>query len=225
MIIYISRPIFLAPTGELYELLCHRKKERKKERKGIEEGEDPHKMNVFGITRILFIWFGLDLGWTHYLGLETSLRKNFSFFSKSKIAAGGQRSEIAQIWPHKSHAGSAFRSSLSDLDNIWHGHTTWHDPTRNKPADFFIFSKTKMAAGGQKLNFGSKSHFGLANGSLSPDFEKKLAGRYYSTIGTSFRKNFLPIAKSKMAAAAAITANYEIGHNLKSIQVRDQFFS
>ena len=27
-----------------------------------------------------------------------------------------------------------------------------------------------------------------------------------------------------MAAAAAITANYEIGHNLKGIQVRDPFF-
>ena len=27
-----------------------------------------------------------------------------------------------------------------------------------------------------------------------------------------------------MAAAAAITANYEIGHNLKSIQVRDPNF-
>ena len=27
-----------------------------------------------------------------------------------------------------------------------------------------------------------------------------------------------------MAATAAITANYEIGHNLKSIQVRDPFF-
>ena len=30
--------------------------------------------------------------------------------------------------------------------------------------------------------------------------------------------------KSKMAAAAAITANYEIGHNLKSIQFRDPIF-
>ena len=27
-----------------------------------------------------------------------------------------------------------------------------------------------------------------------------------------------------MAAAAAITANYEVGHNLKSIQARDPFF-
>ena len=37
---------------------------------------------------------------------------------------------------------------------------------------FLFFSKTKMAAGGQKLNFGSKSHFGLANGSLSSDLDK-----------------------------------------------------
>ena len=38
-------------------------------------------------------------------------------------------------------------------------------------------------------------------------------------------EDFLPIAKSKMAAAAAITSTYEIGHNLKSIQVRDPIFS
>ena len=55
-------------------------------------------------------------------------------------------------------------------------------------------------------------------------FKPNLAGRY-STKGTTLRKNFWPIAKSKMAAAAAITANYEIGHNLKSIQLRDPIFS
>ena len=57
------------------------------------------------------------------------------------------------------------------------------------------------------------------------NLRSNLAGSYYSTLETSLRKNFLPIAKSKMTAAAAIMANYEIGHNLKSIQVRDPFFS
>ncbi len=48
------------------------------------------------------------------------------------------------------------------------------DP-RNKPVEEF-FLKSKMAAGGQKLNFdkisAQKSHFGLANGSLSSDLDK-----------------------------------------------------
>ena len=59
---------------------------------------------------------------------------------------------------------------------------------------------------------------------LTVRFGPNLAGRYYSTQGTSLRKNFWPIAKSKMAAAAAIMANYEIGHNLKNIQLRDPIY-
>ena len=41
------------------------------------------------------------------------------------MAAGGQRSKIDQIWPHKSHFGSAFGSRSSNLDKIWHEHSTW----------------------------------------------------------------------------------------------------
>ncbi|MCP4143377.1 MAG: hypothetical protein GY755_24330 [Chloroflexi bacterium] len=44
------------------------------------------------------------------------------------------------------------------------------------------------------------------------------------TLGTSLRKYFSFLSKSKMAAAA-ITANYEFAHNLKSIQLRDPIFS
>ena len=77
-----------------------------------------------------------------------------------------------------------------------------------------------MAIGGQKLNFektfAQKSHLALANGSVYSIW-KKLAGTY-STLETR------TITKFKMAAAAVITANYEIGHNLKRIQVRDPFF-
>ena len=40
------------------------------------------------------------------------------------MAAGGQSSELNHIWPHKSHFGSAFGSCSSDLDKIWHEHTT-----------------------------------------------------------------------------------------------------
>ena len=52
---------------------------------------------------------------------------------------------------------------------------------------------------------------------------QNLAWIYYLTLGTTLRKNFSFSSKSKMAAAA-ITANYEIAHNLKSIQLRDPIF-
>ena len=47
--------------------------------------------NVFAITSIRLIGSRQNLAWTYYLTLGTSLRKNFSFFSKSKMAAGGQK--------------------------------------------------------------------------------------------------------------------------------------
>ena len=52
---------------------------------------------------------------------------------------------------------------------------------------------------------------------------QNFAWTYYLTLGTTLRKNFSFFSKSKMAAAA-ITANYEIAHNLKSIQLRDPIF-
>ena len=72
-----------------------------------------------------FIRFGQILAWTYYLTLKTSLRKNLSFIAKSKMAAGGQRSKIDQIWAHKSHFGLILGYISSDFDKIWHGHTTW----------------------------------------------------------------------------------------------------
>ena len=88
------------------------------------KGRGPSKINVFAITWIRFIGFRQNLAWTYYLTLGTSLRKNFSFFSKSKMAAGGQKSKIGQILPHKSHFGSSFGSGSSDLDQIWQVDTT-----------------------------------------------------------------------------------------------------
>ena len=133
---------FLAPTGELYELLCHRRekeRERKSKRERTQQNEcfcnnlDPAHLiwTKFGmdiqldprnkpaeeffiflkiqdglrrskvqnrsnltpqITFRLWIWiwlirFGQYLAWTYYLTLGTTPRKNFSFFSKSKMAA------------------------------------------------------------------------------------------------------------------------------------------
>ena len=40
------------------------------------------------------------------------------------MAAGGQKSKIGQILPHKSHFGSSFGSCSSDLDQIWQVDTT-----------------------------------------------------------------------------------------------------
>ena len=59
---------------------------------------------------ILFIWFGQNLERTYQLTLGTSM---------VKIQDGNQ------IWPYKLHFGSAFGSGSSNLDKIWHGHTTW----------------------------------------------------------------------------------------------------
>ena len=60
---------------------------------------------------IRFIGFRQNLAWTYYLNQGTSLRKNFSFFAKSKMAAGSQKSKIGKILPHKSHFGSSFGSA------------------------------------------------------------------------------------------------------------------
>ena len=73
---------------------------------------------------ISFIRFGHNLAWTYFLPLQTSLHKNLPVRAISKISAGGQGSKIYQISPHKSHSGFAFRSRPSDLDTIWHEHTS-----------------------------------------------------------------------------------------------------
>ena len=52
-----------------------------------EEGKFTFLLGIW----IPFIGFSQNLAWTYYLTLGTSLRKNFSFFSKSKMAAGGQK--------------------------------------------------------------------------------------------------------------------------------------
>ena len=45
---------------------------------------------------------------------------------------------------------------------------------------------------------------------------------WYYLTETYLWKNFVP--KSKMATVTAIMGNYEIGHKLKTIQVRDPYF-
>ena len=64
---------------------------RKGERERKRKGRGPSKINVFAKTCIWFIGFRQNLTWTYYMTLGTNLRKNFSFLSKSKMAAGGQK--------------------------------------------------------------------------------------------------------------------------------------
>ena len=94
---------------------------------------------------------------------------------------------------------------------------------------FYIFLKIQGGHRRSKIefrqNFSSKITFWFGKWTPIIQFRHNLAGAYYSTLGTRLRKYFWSISNSKMAAAAAITANYEIGHNLKSIQVRDPILS
>ena len=106
-------------------------------RKGEVGGGGPSKMSVFAITWIRFIGSRQNLAWTYYLTLGTSLRKNFSFFSKSKMATGGQvlRTPIA--------ANSHFHEIAHNLKSI-----QLRDPI------FFprpMFSRVRNA---MKLSFG-----------------------------------------------------------------------
>ena len=88
------------------------------------------------IIWIWFIRFGQYLAWTYHLTLETSLRKNFSFFSKSKMAAGGQKFATRYTY-------ECFCNNLDPVHRIptKFGMDILLDP-RNKPAEeFFIFLK------------------------------------------------------------------------------------
>ena len=87
--------------------------------------EEEGKFTFFAITWIRLIGSRQNLAWTYYLTLGTSLRRNFSFFSKSKMTTGGQKSKIGQILPHKSHFLQYLGSGSSDSDKILHGHNTW----------------------------------------------------------------------------------------------------
>jgi hypothetical protein len=73
---------------------------------------------------IPFIGFRQNLAWTYHLTLGTTLWKRFSFFSKSKMAAGSQKLNFDIISARKSHFGLANGSLSSDLDKIRQADTT-----------------------------------------------------------------------------------------------------
>ena len=84
-----------------------------------------------------------NLAWTYYLTLGTSLRKNFSFFSKSKMAAGGQKiCDALYLWFTDKKAPRTNRplyvrlmgSRQNCMDILL-------DPRNNPAEEFFIFLK------------------------------------------------------------------------------------
>ena len=108
------------------------------------------KFTFFAITWIRFIGSRQNLAWIYYLTLGTSLRKNFSFFSKSKMAAGGQKFVtrytyecFCNFFAITSIRFIGFRQNLA-----WTYYLTLGTSLRR---NFSFFSKSKMAAGGQKL--------------------------------------------------------------------------
>ena len=140
---------------------------------------------------------------------------------KRKIAIG-LRSKV-QNRPnvtHKSHFGVAFGSHSTDMGKIWHGHTNYLCG-----GIFHFFQNPRWQLGVknwipfEKVSTQKWHKFGKWIPFIR--FKQNLAGTYYFTLETSQWKNFWFVTKCKMAAAATVTSNYEIGHNSKSIQLRD----
>ena len=81
------------------------------------------------------------------------------------------------------------------------------DPRNKLVEEFFIFLKIQDGRRRSKIefrhNFGSKFTFRLGKWIPFIRFVQNLADIYYSTLGTSLRKNFLPIAISKMTASGS----------------------
>ena len=144
-----------------------------------------------------------DFAWTYYLTLKTSLHQNFSYIAKFNMATRGQISKINQIWPHKSHFGSAFGSRSSDLNRSLHGHTTW--PKTKSAHKFLIYCKIQDGHHGSKVqnrpNLTPQIIFPLGIWISFIRFGQNLAWTYFLTIQTSLRKNLSVSTKSKVAAA------------------------
>ena len=109
--------------------------------------------NNSDLVHLIWTKFGMDIL------IDPRNKPTEEFLIFLKIQDDGLRSkvQIDQIWPNKLHFGSAFGSGSSDLDNIWHGHTT----LGTSLPILFTFLKILMAAGGQNLNFGWKITFRL----------------------------------------------------------------
>ena len=157
-------------------------------------------MNVSAITWIRFIGSRQNLAWTYYLTLGTSLRKNFSFFSKSKMAAGGQKFATRYTY-------ECFCNNLDPVHRIQtkFGMDILLDPRNKLVEEFFIFLKIQDGRRRSKIefrhNFCSKFTFRLGICIRFIGFRQTLAWTYHLTLGTSLWKRFPFFSKSKMAAS------------------------
>ena len=126
---------FLAPTGK-WEALWTAFSQVGGAVGGAEEEEYCSPSVFFAITWIRFIGFIQNLAWTYYLTLGTSLRKNFSFFSKSKMAAGGQKFATR-------HTFSIFSwNPTFNIIFLYEGDKSPADKFALKNAEFCLVSKT-----------------------------------------------------------------------------------
>ena len=82
--------LFLAPTGELYELLCHKKEKKKKEDKKEKERTQQNKCFCNNLDLVQLIWtkFGMDIQ------LDPRNKPAEEFFIFLKIQDGRRRSKV-----------------------------------------------------------------------------------------------------------------------------------
>ena len=116
--------------------------------------------HFFAITWIRFIGSRQNLAWIYYLTLGTSLRKNFTFFLKSKMAAGGQKFATRYTY-------ECFCNNLDPVHRIQtkFGMDILLDHRNKLMEDFFNFLKIQDGRRRSKIefryNFGSKFTFRL----------------------------------------------------------------
>ena len=92
--------------------------------------------HVFAITSIRLIRSRQNLAWTYYFTIGTTLRKNFSFYSKSKMAACGQTFATRYTF-------STFCNNFYPVNWIQtkFGMNILLDPRNNPAEEFSIFLK------------------------------------------------------------------------------------
>ena len=118
---------------------------------------------------IPFIRLGQILAWTYYLTIETIMQENFSFLSKSKIAAGFQRSKI-KILPFKSYFSSTVWLILA-VSYSYTGPKFWFNQTNIFWMPYYVTTSNKKM---QKFkNLCLTSHFHSQSPEKS-DFHRKL---------------------------------------------------
>ena len=129
--------------------------------------------------------------WTKFcmdIQLDPRNKPAEEFFSKSKMAAGGQKFATRYTY-------ECFCNNLDSVHRIQtkFGMDILLDPRNKLVEEFFIFLKIQDGRRRSKIefrhNFGSKFTFRLGKWIPFIRFGQNLPDRYYSTLGTSLRNN------------------------------------